>query len=346
MYLNTDYYTPADLTGYVRTKLSELPANQFSLRRWLPTKFVSDLEARYNKGTGGLTPTATYRAFDAESRIGKRRPISREAASLPPLSEKIRLGEYDLLRTRANPDDSIRSQLDSDGVMMGKKIEARLEVARADALVNGSVTISENGVIQTVDFGRNASNTTAPSVLWSVTATADPISDLTTWTQYYVDTNGVPPGALLTSTRVRGYLLRNAAIRSLAGNMSGTPTIVSVDTLNTILNSYDLPPIYVYDASYENAAGAAAKVIPDTDVLLLPAPVAPDDAEGTELGATFWGNTAESLEADFGLQGNEPGIAVGVYKTVGPVSLWTEASAISIPVMPNPDLSFRARVAA
>ena len=344
MYLFTDYFTPAQLTGYVRSALADLPVNQFSLRRWLPTRLVPDLEYRYNKGSGGLTPAGQYRAYDAESPIGKRKGFERRSGSLPPLSEKIRLGEYDRLRIQANPDESIRDLILSDAVTLARKLEARAELARADALVNGSVTISENGVVAAVDFGRNGSNQVTPGTVWSTTATADPLGDLTTWVQYYVDLNGEPPGALVTSTKVRGYMLRNAAIRALAGNLNGTPTILSVDALQSALTAHDLPPIYTYDASYENSSGVATKVVPDTDVLLLPAPVAPDDWEGTTLGATFWGNTAESLESNYGLQGDEPGIVVGNYKVENPLGIWTNAAGISLPVLANPDLSMRARV--
>lgn len=345
-YLHKDYYTPATLTGYTRAALADMPANQYSLRRWLPTRFVPDLEYRYNKGTGGLTEAAQYRSYDAESRIGKRRGIERKSGELPPLSEKLRLGEYDRLRIQANSDQSVQAEIRSDAVTLAKRIEARVEVARGSALVNGSVSISENGVTATVDFGRNASNQVAPGVLWSTTATADPVSDLSTWVQYYVDLNGIAPGAIVTSTRVRGYLQRNAALRAMFAGVAGTPTILKVSDLNEVMNSFNLPPIETYDASYANAAGTATKVIPDTDVLLLPAPVDPDDWEGTELGATFWGTTAESLEPEYELGGDEPGVAVGVYKDANPVALWTNAAAITLPVLANPDLSMRARVAA
>lgn len=345
MYLMTDYFTPAELTGYVRAALADLPVNQFSLRRWLPTRYVPDLEYRYNKGTGGLIPAAQYRSYDAESPIAKRKGIERRSGSLPPMSEKIRLGEYDRLRIQANPDQSIRGQILDDAVLLAKKLEARAEKARADALVNGSVTLNENGVVANVDFGRNPSNAVTAATLWSVTATADVLGDLTTWVQYYVDVNGEPPAAFVTSNKVKGYMLRNAAIRQLAGTLIGSPTILSSDQLNAAMESHDLPMVYTYDAKYEDPSGAGARFIADNVGLLLPSPVAPDSWESTQLGATFWGNTAESLEPNYGLAGDEPGIVVGNYKVENPLGLWTNAAAISLPVLANPDLSMKCTVA-
>jgi len=345
MYLFNDYFTPAELTGYVRAALADLPVNQFALRQWLPSRFVPDLEYRYNKGTGGLIPAAQYRSYDAESPIAKRKGIERRSGSLPPMSEKIRLGEYDRLRIQANPDQSIRDQILSDAVLLAKKREARREKARADALVNGSVTLNENGVVANVDFGRNPSNAVTAATLWSNTATADPLADLTTWVQYYVDVNGEPPGALVTSTKVKGYLLRNAAIRQLAGTLTGTPTILSTPALQAALESHDLPMLYTYDAKYEDASGAGARFVADNLAMLLREQVSRDAGEGSQLGATFWGNTAESLEPEYGLGGDEPGIVVGNYKVPNPLGLWTNAAAISLPVLANPDMSMKLTVA-
>jgi hypothetical protein len=134
--------------------------------------------------------------------------------------------------------------------------------------------------------------------------------------------------------------------RSSDLNVAGTPTIVSAAQLNQILDAYNLPPLHVYDARVK-VSGNATRVIPDTVALLLPPPVDPTDYEGTQLGATFWGTTAESLDPRYGLEsGQEAGITAGVYTEEDPISLWTKASAIALPVLANPDLSFKAVVSA
>jgi hypothetical protein len=163
--------------------------------------------------------------------------------------------------------------------------------------------------------------------------------------QYYIDTNGVPPGALLTSTRVRGLMLRNQGIRQLAQRGANTPAIATVDDLRTILDSYDLPMIETYDARFDSN-GTPTRVIPDNVAMLVPPPVDPADWEAADLGGTFTGTAVESLEPEYGLEGDEPGIVVGQYKTPNPVAIWTNASAIAVPVVANPDLTVRLQVAA
>lgn len=337
MYLNSDYIAPADLTGYARAALADLEANQFTLSQWLPSRNVDDLTFRFTRGGEGLTEAATFRAYDAESPIGARPGFSRVTGELPPISRKIRLGEYDRLRQRNAPGE-ITTAIEDDATRMVRAVAARMELARGQALYTGTVVLNENGVIATVDFGRNAGHTVAAGTVWSTTATATPLADLLTWQSTYVTTNGEPPGVILTSTRVVNFLLRNAEVRALLATVAGTPSIVSRDALNQVFGAYGLPPIMVYDAQVR-VNGVATRVIPDDRVLLLP-------ATGTDLGATLYGTTAESLEPGYGLVAGEgPGIVAGAYSTEDPVAVWTKAAAIAIPILVNPDLTLAADVA-
>jgi hypothetical protein len=344
MLLNSDFFLPSTLTGYARTALLRLPINATSLQRWLPHQLIDDLAYRYVKGGDTLISAAPYRAYDAESTIASRAGVTRVSGELPPISRKMVLTEYDRLRQRANPDSSIQTAILGDTERLVRQIAMRLEVARGDALVNGSVTLNENGVKASVDFGRAGGASVTASTLWSTTATADPITDLVTWVQAYVDMNGSAPGAILTSTRVRGLLMRNAAIRAEAATLAGTPTMVSLATLNAILTNYSLPPLETYDVRYD-VAGTATRVIADNLALLLPPAGNPDDPNSTDLGGTFLGTTAESLDPTYALEGDEAGIVAGVYREEDPISIWTKAAAIALPVLANPNLAWRLTVA-
>lgn len=343
MLLNQDYITPAELTGYVREAVADYDRNQFSLARWLPRNEVDDLQYRFTRGGEGLIDAATFRAYDAESPIGARPGVTRVTGELPPISRKIRLGEYDRLRQRRDT-GAIRNAILSDAERMARAVAARLELARGEALYRGQLSISENGVVATVDFGRAGGHTVAPGTLWSTVATATPLADLISWRDTYINTNGQAPGALLMSTTVLGYLLRNAEIRALAASTAGTPSIVSQTTVNAVFAAYGLPPIEVYDAQVR-VNGSATRVIPVDRVVMLPAPGNPDSPDSSELGATLHGTTAESLEPEFGLSGAEPGIVAGAYSTKDPVAVWTKAATIGLPVLVNPDLTFTADVA-
>jgi hypothetical protein len=268
---------------------------------------------------------------------------------LPPLSRKIVNGEYDQLRQRANPDQNIRNALLSDAERVVAEIDMRLELARADALTNGTVTINENGIAGlTVDFSRDSLNAVTAPVLWSNHTTSDPIRDMLGWARYLRTKNGVRPGVTLMSEESVADLLENSTIRTMAANLAGTPTIVDRTTLDTILSRNALPPIEIYEVQY-NSSGDPNNVTPapvlDPDiVLMLPAPVDPNSVNGGPLGGTFYGITAESLDPRFNLSGAEAGITVGNYNNDDPPGVWTKASALALPVLANPDYSFKAVV--
>jgi hypothetical protein len=344
MLINTDYITPAELTGYVRAGAWEWARNQFSLARWLPNNPIDDLDFRFTRGGEGLIEAASFRAYDAESPIGSRPGVVRVSGELPPISRKIRLGEYDRLRQR-KLDDRIRGALMTDAERMVRAIMARMELARGDALVNGRVSIAENGLIVEADFGRSSSMSVAPATLWSNTATATPLTDLLSWRETYITTNGELPGAIVTSTRVLNYLLRNAEIRQLASTALGTPTLVAPGMLAQVFEAHGLPPVYTYDAQVK-VNGAATKVITDDKLLLLPAQGDANSPESSNLGATLWGTTVEATSPKYAIEmGEEPGIVAGSYEDEDPIALWTKASAIGLPILANPDLSMVADVA-
>jgi hypothetical protein len=344
MLINTDYITPAELTGYVRAGAPDWARNQFSLARWLPNNPIDDLDFRFTRGGEGLIEAASFRAYDAESPIGSRPGVIRVSGELPPISRKIRLGEYDRLRQR-KLDDRIRGALMTDAERMVKSIMARMELARGDALVNGAVTIDENGLIVEADFGRSGSMSVAPTTLWSDIATATPLTDLLTWRETYITTNGELPGSIVTSTRVLNYLLRNEEIRQLAATALGTPTLVAPGMLGQVFEAHGLPPIYTYDAQVK-VNGAAEKIIDDDKLLLLPTVGDANSPESSDLGATLWGTTVEATSPKYSIEmGEEPGIVAGSYEDEDPIALWTKASAIGLPILANPDLSMVADVA-
>ncbi|TBL44249.1 MULTISPECIES: major capsid protein [unclassified Micromonospora] len=345
MLLNADYIEPVELTGYVREAAANLPVNQFSLARWLPNRPIDDLEYRFTRGGEGLIEAATFRAYDAESPIGHRPGLTRVSGELPPISRKIRLGEYDRLRQRSANATAVRDAILTDAERMARSVAARLELARGDALVNGSVTINENGVVATVSFGRSGSHSVTPGTPWSTIASATPLADLLSWQQTYITSNGEAPGAMVMPSTVLGYLLRNAEIRALVGSTLGVPSRVSQAALRGILDDHGLPPWYIVDEQI-NVNGSAVRPIPIDRFLYLPAPVDPNDADGTQLGATLLGTTAESLDPRYSLEEAErPGIVAGAYTTEDPIAVWTKAAAIGLPVSVNPDLSFVADVA-
>jgi hypothetical protein len=342
MLITTDYVEPAILSGYARAALDDLEVNQFSLSRFLPSRTIDDLQYRLNAGGQGLTDAATFRTYDTPAPIGGRPTLSDITGDLPPISRKVRLSEYDNLRLRGNTDAVVRAVYD-DATRMTRAIAARVELARADAFVNGTVTIAENNLQILVNFQRNPLNTVLAAPLWNG-VNPTPLTDLVAWRDVYVATSGgFAPGAIVTSTQVLRTLQQSAeVINAITGAAAGR-TRVTLAELNALLESEGLPRVEVHDGQV-SVGGAVQRVIPQNRLLMLPEPGPSQDPDGSVLGGTLWGITAEAQEPEYDLSGSEAGIVAGSYGTKDPVALWTKAAAIALPVLANPDLSLSATV--
>lgn len=336
MFINTDYYTPRELTQYARMALADRPVNQFSFSRWLPDVRIDDLDYRFTTGGEGLIEAATFRQYDAPAQTAARPTVTRKSGELPAISRKIPLTEYNRLKQRANGGESIGGLVKRDAVRLTKSIDAKLEYCRAQALVGGALTISENGVSATVTFGRDSGMSVTAAVTHA-TASTDVLTDLLTWRNAYIDLNGEPPGVMVTGTTVLGYWLRNTGFRNYAYPGGNAQTQLSPATLQQQFQDYGLPPIVICDRSV-NLAGTSTKLLATDKVLFLP-------ADGSELGATLYGTTVEAIDADYDIEAVEaPGVVVGSWSTKDPITLWTKADAIALPVLANPSLAMVADV--
>lgn len=346
MALWTEVVDPADLTGYARAALEDYEMHRASLAPFLPNATVADIVARVTRGATGMVDAASYRAYDGETAIGGSRPGARLTFDLPPLGKKERVSEYDQLRARnADNPDTVLASIERVTVRRVRSVADRIEYARGQLLTTGKVTINEGGFIAEADFLRAPGHSVTAAVAWSDATNADPLSDLDTWSGTYRTENGQDPGALLLSTRVLNLLMRTAKLRALTVNTASTPSVLSRDAVRAVLLAFGLPPIVIYDRKVNLGAGLVA-VIPDDRVMLLPAPVDPDDPEGTDLGATFWGVTLEASDPRFNIEDPEqPGIVAGAYRDDDPLGVWVKATAIAMPALANPNLSFVADVA-
>lgn len=339
MGLWTDLITPAELTGFARAAQEDVERRKATLARWLPNHSVPDVVVRTVVAQDGNGALAQYRSFDAETPIGSGGTATRKVFELLPLGLKERVSEYDQLRMRGNDAQAmVLGGVEKAAMRVANAVVDRLEVARGQALDTGALTINENGVVQTMTFGRPAGNVVTAATLWSAGG-ATPLDNLIAWGDVYAAGNqGNQPGAIVTSKRVVAALQRNADIRGLVATIGGTPGIVSIDALSAVLAAYGLPPIVIYDRKIRGQ-----NVLPDNKVYLLPAAVDPNGQ--SELGATFYGQTLEAGEPEYGLgAADQPGLVVGAWKTKDPIAVWVHSNAIAMPVLVNPVASMVATV--
>ena len=332
-----DLVPPPALTAYVR----EVPSpTGWILNRFLPDVLVPDIEAGIDR-TIKRNRAAAFRTYDAESPIGARSPFERSRVTLPPISEKIPLGEHERLqleRIRSGGSGNTAQLVDQvydDGANLAGAIQARMELARGDVLTDGKFALAnENGLTLEADFGLPAEHLVAPSVLWSDRANATPVSDLAAWADQYEEATGERPGYVVMSRTAKAHLMASVEARSLAG-LTGPGMVATLDNnqLGSILAARDLPEIVVYSAQID-VNGTATRPIAADRVVMLP-------TNARDLGYTAWGITAESLEfaaSNAGVLGFEqlPGLFASVLKEFDPVRTWTKVSGVGMPLIEQP----------
>ena len=338
MELITDYIEPAELTGFVRADLDNYFLNEDVnfLLQWFPNDFIDDVEYDFSEGGDLDTNVVSYRAYGQESPIGDRPGFGTARATLPPLSEKIPLTEYENLRRRNSPEQAIRNVAERDARRQGRGIARRLELARGQALREGKVTIEENDLVTEIDYGRDATHTTSAGVPWGTSATADPIADLLAW-QDRLEAKGFNVGTILAEgAPIRAALRAKKVIDAIKGSAVSV-TQVSLADFNALLDAEGLPPITRVTANVGGQSTVGTK-----NIIMLP-------TAGTEIGRTVWGTPAEALEDAYDLDidnGEGPGVVSGQYKEQDPLTLWTKTGAIAAPAFAAPDATLAAQVLA
>lgn len=333
-----------ELQGFVRTFQAEIERDTFTLSRFLPNNNIDDIEYRVTRNRRQDQDAATIRAWDTEAPIAARRAaMERLMGELPPISRKIRLGEEERLRRRSierggNTDGIVDAVYDDAG-NMARAVTARVEMLRAEALLNAELDIDENGVVQTVDFDRDPELEVDAAGPFS-DPTAEVVSELVAWLKVYQEINdGARPGRILASDRILGGLLFNEQIRALAGTNEAAPQLISPNAVANVFQAYGIPPMEAIE-THVRVNGVRQRILPDNVLIFVP-------PNARDLGETLSGTTAEALELVGARQleaDQAPGLTAVVEKTFDPVATWTKAAAISLPVLWDANLTMRATV--
>jgi hypothetical protein len=333
-----DIIEPATLTGFVREVPQ--PANLI-LNRFLPDRQIGDIEAAMDQVTR-TNRAAKYRAWDSEVYVGQRDTFRRSKVKIPPLGVKRVIGEQERLmleRISTGGDNRFGyiEAIYSDAELGAREIFNRVEIARADVLVDAKFTLqNEHGLTIEADFGLDPSHLVTASTVWSDNTNADILQDLKVWVDLYVDETGERPGVMLTSNTVVNNMLLSAQIRALfyrGQTLSGTPELITQQQLNQVLTAYGYPPIVEYNTKID-VDGVSNRLIPQDKVIFLP-------SDPASLGWTAWGITAEALELagqqNPGLSFQDlPGLVGVVMKEGDPLRLWTKVGATAMPMITDP----------
>ena len=324
---------PAPLTIFARS-IAERYDGDGLLSDIFPNVSVDDVVFEWEQGER-LTEVAEYRAFNAETSIGDTAGKGTRLAKLAPLGRKYEFSEYEKIRYSArNSSETVQAAIERLAATAAKAAVNRVALARGEALATGKLSIHENGFDQEVDFGRRPefSNAT-PANPWDG-ASADPVADIAEWVEAYATVNGEAPDQLIVSRKVAAALTK-AVYNGLSGNK---PAVFTQADANAILSGNGLPTLTLNDKLFK-VGSVVKRVLPEDTAIL---------ASTNGAGATPWGRTAEAGDPRYNLPGDVelPGLVVGAYETLDPMTKWVHSNAIALPVLGNPDLTLVAKVLA
>lgn len=292
---------------------------------------------------------AQFHGFDTESQTTFRVPIDTHNIEKGLIKVKINQSERMRALTRSGvQNDAMFDYVINDGVRLADQVFTRSKVAKNELMATGKVTIKENNLNLTVDYGVPAANT-AYTLDFSASAT----DDISTQIQEIIDDatdKGVTINGMMTSKKNITKLRKDPSLQILIGGTSAQGQLIRRADLEAYLETeFGISTIITNDLTY----GKSATIGADGRPVISTARYFPQNKitffatnPGGKLGTGLWGNPPEvdDFQIRVGSSGVSPYVFVSQWFEQDPHVLWTKASGLFMPVLYNPDSLFIASV--
>lgn len=327
MPLASELIDPVRLVDTARRVFEATNRSDLLLSQVLPVDEDNDTVVEWtNDGTSRIQ-AATFRSYDAESEIGGTAGVQQSRLTLPPVSRKNSIGEYEQIRFRADASQRLEDKLLKSAGVLAAGVAGRLELARSEALYSGQIALNENGVVFTVNYSRTGSHNVSGSK-WSTANTATPIKDLLDAAELINDAGGDPTDIFMNQATFN-LMRKTNEMRDLVTVGGTTPPLIPNNVVAATLESFGLPPITIVNKAIDVGA-SKTKVIGDNKVIVV-------DRNGigvTKVGRTLLQDQVPDTEP------MGPGVMAHHWViSPDPVQLWVKAEAYALPIMQNPDFS-------
>lgn len=324
MELRADILDPAELTATTRGEVLAAEERDITAQL-LPQELSPDPRVEFTVNVATDRQVSPLRAWDAGSAKLGVEAGERRFAETVPNSAVSPFGEFEYLRRSGRTDDeSVLAATEKRRRTVFEAILLRLTQLRSEALLTGQLAINENGVIQNVDFGRDASLTATSGTSWA-DASANPLADIEQFIQAFSDVNSVEPSVAVIGRRAFSALTRNPNV--IAAFPQGVQ--INLASINAWLDGEGFPTFVINRDHGTLSPESLVFAIPGVD----------------RLGSTVWAPTKEVSTRDYGLEESEyPGIAMGIYQENDPAVEYVHGVANYLPVLKNANLSMAATV--
>lgn len=282
---------------------------------------------------------AQFHAFDTITRKTFRIPVDTHNIEKGLIKVKINQSERMRALTRSGVrEDAMYNYVIQDGARLAEQVFTRSKVAKNELLASGKVTIKENNLDLTVDYGVTTAQTT-------LTLNLDDDADIPGQIQTIIDTalaSGKVITGMITAKKNLTKMRKNSIIQIEINGAASSGALVRDVALRAYLEEeFGINTIITNDLTY----GADATIGSDGRPVIQTERYFPDDKvtffcgnPAGRLGTGLWGDPPEVDLARFmDVQGTEyPYVYISQYIENDPAELWTKASGLFMPVLYDP----------
>lgn len=294
---------------------------------------------------------AHFHGFDTEANTTFRVPIDTHNIEKGLIKVKLNQSERlrALIRSGVQGDTALYDYVVRDGARLAEQVITRTKVAKNELLATGQVTIKENNLDLTVDYGVPAAHTSLTLNFGAGAAKSipDQLQDI-------VDaalSEGKVISGMFTSRKVVSKLRQNADVQKAINGVNMAGVLVSRAALEAYLSEeFGINQIITNDLTYGADATIGSNGRPNITVeRYYPQNKATFFAQtnGNALGVGLWGDAPElDVRAllDAAESGESPFVAITQWTEKDPAVLWTKASTLFMPVLYDPYSLFIASV--
>jgi len=292
---------------------------------------------------------AQFHGFDTEAQTTFRVPIDNHNIEKGLIKVKINQSERmrSLLRAGVQ-NDQMYDYVLNDGIRLADQVVTRTKVAKNELMATGKITIKENNLDLTVDYGV-ADDQTAFEIDFSEG------EDVPAQIQEIIDAalaKGTTLTGIYTSKKNLTKMRQHASIQTAINGSASVGALVKVAALEAYLEEeFGITQVIVNDLTY----GASAVIDPSTDrPVITQKRYFPEDKitffatnPAGNMGVGLWGNPPE-VDAEKFMQVDQssqnPYVFISQWMEKDPAVLWTKASGLFIPVLYNPGALYIASV--
>ena len=292
---------------------------------------------------------AQFHGFDTESQTTLRVPIDHRNIEKGLIKVKINQSERmrALTRSGVQGDTALYDYVINDGVRLADQVVTRTKVAKNELLATGAITIKENNLDLTVDYGVPAGNKSL-TLDFGAGATQDIPSQIHDIVELARDQGSVISG-IFTSGAMLGKLRKNADIQREINGTAGAGMLVRRSDLEQYLaEEFGIGQIITNDLTYgqsmaiNSSTGRPAvttnRYYPNNKVTFFA------NNAGGKLGIGLWGDPPETDVTQLlnvsQANAEKPFIYITQWAENDPAVLWTKASSLFMPVLYNPNSLF------